>query len=248
MDKSASGTEFVNAQLLDLKELIDYYASRILAPSYIKIIQPPNKTSYNTGQQIDLTGIVVNAYYADGTLWGTIPVAMLGYDPTNTNDMGPDIHSEVGTRIAKANTFIGRAGIRYWYTKYDDPIIAVFVFDANTPISPNMYNGPVIFGPTLRSTNIFCPNEDKSEEVVGTKLLSNPDIYTYQGYLVRDNNYDSNVEVVSHAFMNNPGGYNTNWPGNLGITISGGKYDVTVSWNRPGDGRTLTDTFKIEVR
>ena len=50
-------------------------------PNELRIVEPPNKTNYNQGEPVDYTGMIVKAYYDDGTLWtdekhpdGVIPI------------------------------------------------------------------------------------------------------------------------------------------------------------------------------
>ena len=76
------------------KSVIQVYANNILAypdeyPASIKIINNPTKTQYTSGERIDLTGISVQAYKADGSVWqnskylnGIIPLSELICDPT----------------------------------------------------------------------------------------------------------------------------------------------------------------------
>ena len=76
------------------KRVIQVYANNILAypdeyPASIKIINNPTKTQYTSGERIDLTGISVQAYKADGSVWqnskylnGIIPLSELICDPT----------------------------------------------------------------------------------------------------------------------------------------------------------------------
>lgn len=59
-------------------------------PEYISVIQPPFKSIYKSYEKIDLTGMVVQAFNADGTVWkcdkypnGIIPVNELSTSPVN---------------------------------------------------------------------------------------------------------------------------------------------------------------------
>ncbi len=56
-------------------------------PVRIEITVLPDKIDYENGESIDLTGIVVRAFKANGNLWGgfphgIIPIEQLTYDPT----------------------------------------------------------------------------------------------------------------------------------------------------------------------
>ena len=55
-------------------------------PVRIEITVLPDKLNYQSGEEIDLTGIVVRAFKANGNLWGgfphgIIPIEQLGYEP-----------------------------------------------------------------------------------------------------------------------------------------------------------------------
>ncbi len=47
----------------------------------IYISQKPNKTTYNEGEQLDLTGLIVKAVYSDGTEKITVDYDVTGYEP-----------------------------------------------------------------------------------------------------------------------------------------------------------------------
>ena len=48
-------------------------------PSYIEVTRLPDKTEYQVGETINPTGIIVHAYYADGTDYGTVLNSELVY-------------------------------------------------------------------------------------------------------------------------------------------------------------------------
>ena len=50
----------------------DDFLEETQAPSYIRVVTPPTKLDYIDGETIDTTGMVVMAYYADGTEYGDI--------------------------------------------------------------------------------------------------------------------------------------------------------------------------------
>lgn len=61
-------------------------------PVSIQITVPPDKLIYQDGEDIDLTGIVVRAFKANGNLWGgfphgIIPIDQLTYEPTSISNV-----------------------------------------------------------------------------------------------------------------------------------------------------------------
>jgi hypothetical protein len=61
-------------------------------PSSIRVTTNPTKMDYTDGESIDTTGMVVQAYLADGTLWGTVPAEEVTIDPTTASldESSPD--------------------------------------------------------------------------------------------------------------------------------------------------------------
>lgn len=56
-------------------------ATRSKSVGRIKIVVPPRKLEYISGETIDLAGIRVVAYYTDGSLWGIVPFSELQFSP-----------------------------------------------------------------------------------------------------------------------------------------------------------------------
>lgn len=56
-------------------------------PTEIRITKNPKKLKYKENDKIDISGIVVHAYYADGSDWGKVPFGELEYEP-ETAELG----------------------------------------------------------------------------------------------------------------------------------------------------------------
>lgn len=74
-------------------------------PDYISIVQPPYKLTYKNYEPIDLTGLVVQAYNEDGTVWtcnqypnGIIPVGEITASP-NTAESGLAPYGTIHTNV-----------------------------------------------------------------------------------------------------------------------------------------------------
>ncbi len=53
---------------------------QIQTVNYITMVQSPAKTTYNMGEELDLTGMLVQAYYSDGTVGEIKDYAVTGYN------------------------------------------------------------------------------------------------------------------------------------------------------------------------
>lgn len=51
-------------------------------PTRINVVTPPSKTAYIVGESIDITGMVVKAYYSDDSEYGTVPRNKIRINPT----------------------------------------------------------------------------------------------------------------------------------------------------------------------
>lgn len=73
----------------------DGYLVKRMLPASIRITTPPTKTSYSNGEAIDITGMVVTAYDANGNVWddesypnGIIPNSEISIVPTKASSGG----------------------------------------------------------------------------------------------------------------------------------------------------------------
>lgn len=88
------------------KRVLQVYANNVLVypdeyPASIKIINNPTKTQYASGERIDLTGISVQAYKADGSVWqnskylnGIIPLSELMCEPSTISAQSINSNAE----------------------------------------------------------------------------------------------------------------------------------------------------------
>lgn len=65
-----------------------YIPSICEPPSYIRIVRPPYKLEYLSGEPIDITGMVVVAYMSSGIEWGTISNDRLTIIPSTATGTG----------------------------------------------------------------------------------------------------------------------------------------------------------------
>lgn len=107
----------------------DGFLHEEVVPDEIRIMHVPDKTTYQDGEQIDLEGIVVQAY-RDGEVWtseqypdGYIPVHELTYSPTNAKESGEKPTIEVdGIRFYKSLYRAGTAQ-KLNFDDYTGPVV-----------------------------------------------------------------------------------------------------------------------------
>lgn len=77
-------------------------------PTSIEIQVPPSKLQYYDGESISTSGMVVKAYYADDTEWGTVPLSEITIDPTTATASEGEEYSDGD----------GVNALRIWYEKH----------------------------------------------------------------------------------------------------------------------------------
>lgn len=214
-------------------------------PTYIRIEIPPDKLTYVDGEAIDLTGILVKAYYEDDSLWGTVPFDELMFTPT--------------TAISDVRTYEGHS-----YKIF--PI-------ALPPLEEEAYcveQGGHLASITSQGEQDFL-NEYKVElgygniplGIGGSDLGSEGQWYWLDGEPFEYTNWNSGEpnngqgRGQSYIQMYINGKWDDYYGGYDGYTdIKQAficKFDhafdntITVSWARPEDAEILTDTFEITV-
>lgn len=215
----AKNTEYVNAQLEDLKDFIDKCAKLIKSdvPTKIKVTKKPNKTLYNVGDAIILTGIEVTAYLPNGYKWGLVPMEELRIDPTMA--VAPESKSYTDTKtfgsVTVTNTPPDTKGV--WYT-YDNGI--------------NKYSELVTY------SYLGYPGE-YSPEGQGNH------VWRYKNVFLRNSNVGGNFGgPFVYEYGNDPV---TELLKSLGVEFGTFENTIEVMWARPGDGKILKTSFKIEA-
>lgn len=89
-----------------------------ILPTSIKIIKPPKKLVYNNGDNIIFSGLVVQAYTANGNIWtddsypnGIIPINELYFPVTVANGGSVNGSKKVTSKISKSNIIIGNSAV-----------------------------------------------------------------------------------------------------------------------------------------
>lgn len=194
-------------------------------PTSIQVVFPPNKTKYLNGQAINIAGMYVYAYDAEGNVWrGTGKI-----DDKYRNGRVPNEELKINPQIARTDVDPqdGKADISevnsMWYSYgpwgglYWPNIV---LWNAHGPLD-------VYFS----GLNNQTPSPVRLQWNEEHKLyVGNIDIWGYNP-----------SPIYGPATLN---GYSL-------VPYGDEDYDsekqITVIWNRPGDGKELTTTFTISV-
>lgn len=239
-------------------------------PVRIEVITPPTKTEYEDGETINPTGIVVRAYYADGTEYGSVLPSELGYEPEraeysgsgdqtaeSTLDTSPIIQPIPFGQNLEYKSHGGGGSSAYTYTNtytfnnsgacvaIPKPNGAGFIWVFATA-SPGAIITEHIVGINDATGNVF---EDR------TTAYTVDQSYTADGKTVY---YSSNgiSGGRSYELVTPPPAYEyaEPWPSRevawtviYGTLSGGGTQTITVKWPRIIDRKVLTATFDITV-
>ena len=237
-------------------------------PSSIVVTTPPTVTTYQDGDTIDFTGIVVTAYKADGTVWsdadhpnGVIPVSELSFNPTRAeydaesaviNLDGDGIHmlGYIGAAQYRNNVwrvvYKGLWGLPYVPSVGDEypdivyPLVAATTSDAEIKLYLTVYNGD-IYVATSKNINVvgIFPDEHTAGAISASTHIRKRTFSGQGAELV----YDV-LESMAEISTVDPEGvlYSS-----LTETDLHSVQTITVSWPRPGDGAVLEASFPIYV-
>ncbi len=229
-------------------------------PSSINIVNPPSKTVYSDGELIKKQGMLVKAYFADGDLWGDVPLGEIKLEPANASAQGGGSASIPSYNPASSAwelehpeyfsfpiTLGGSEGTISQTTSgvlYNETYKAVGAGNiySFTSISSNTYFEPVFVSDKTFTATFTFKGEPYNINVGAVTIDGN----TYYVSPVRGITWQSTsfpVNNVSQMFTVTDV---------VKLVFNGNKQpkhgcDVTALWNRPEDDKTLTDKFFVTV-
>lgn len=230
-------------------------------PSSIRVTKAPDKTHYTSGETINPSGIIVHAYYKDGTDHGTVLNSELRYEPLSADisqateaQYSSDLPTNPHQQPLVANSSV-RVGI-YSTTPgagYDFYLTGGKIFTWwNSEVGLYWVGFICASSEQINMTSV----EYRYGDQYATGLTPLSSSFTYDGktvYYVYSRQW---VHVYSGGgFQEGVPSSNIGEPSNpayvawtlvYGDTTGGGQ-EITVKWDRPTDGKTLTDTFNIDV-
>lgn len=215
-------------------------------PTEIRITtSPTNVGPYGQGANIDFNGIVVKAYYADGTEYGeipfadlTLPVTVAG-SPSETEEPGLAVYGDKALKWCYPGSIYHHFGDDdknlYGYAVISQGLGIVYAFTIGT-------------------------NENDCQQFV---MCDQPFEGTYRGY--NNTTTELNVRSYNNVYYAGVGGaMSTSYPnpswypetsvmnlnGAIECLYSGDisqpvNFQVPVQWQRPGDGMVLETSYGI---
>lgn len=246
----------------------DHEVIKTKIPSSIRVTKNPDKTSYQNGETINPSGIIVHAYYADGGDHGTILNSELTFEPlvadslkvegggyTSDLDTGnfqkPIPTSDMyGYRVDytafsanrhEKRTYVPTGGAKFVLVHKNQSWNDAYLVSKGTPLTAKYTLIDETAG-TITTEDIVISNP--SAVTIDGKTAYYTSFHSVQPGSI--NNSFEGVYVNNGEYVNALLNANTAWTVMYG-TASGGGQPITVKWNRPTDGKTLTDTFNIDV-
>ena len=233
-------------------------------PSSIIVTTPPTVTTYQDGDTIDFTGIVVTAYTLDGEVWedsshpgGVIPVSELEF-PVTTAVYDPDAAPYDGSATLNGTTvqynrYGGSEeyiqGLRYetainvngsmYLVKDEYGYPCAFFTDANASLYGTEWE---YLGPSLLHTYTSEINASNAS----TSVTDGGVAYYYKIIADGANSFTVSNNLIPKA----ADGLSRVDIANIlfdGVRVDGKPQDIPVNWQRPGDGAILETTFPINV-
>ena len=192
-------------------------------PTKIRVTKLPDKMDYYDGDTFDPTGIIVHAYYEDGSDYGTVLNSELSYDPMIVSG-GVAMHANLPIGSGSALSFKGGPatyetnGYRFTFPEGKGNTV---ITNLDTGYQISWYSAYNFNADTI--TKIWVEyNNDRYELHFSTA------------------NYRPDGTIISGT-----GGVCTSDPRIYGNYPDGSS--ITVIWHRPADGATLTCPLTLNV-
>lgn len=222
----------------------DGYLTDDTVPSYIEIVTPPDKTSYILLEPIDTKGMVVKAYYADGTEWGEIPREEYTIEPLVAENPSTDEKTaESDIEEIKAMMpipFSTQVAGKIFRPSREEAVIATAASkNAKAVMSHQSSDGQYLA--------VLFASDEQSQELNHSFTWGDKTVY-WGGTHYLNRYYDVHPVLYGYGYSS----LSDEKEGMIAWTLMYGTIhegsEVTVKWNRPDDNEELTDSFEIEVR
>jgi hypothetical protein len=242
-----------------------------ILPTSIGIITPPSKLVYNNGETILFSGLVVQAYTADGNVWtdsthpdGIIPMGELFFPVTVANaDVGEklkyatsDIYDgqiSFGSAAYQTGWFIG-GGRKYEYNAYQTGGMAMACTsqDGKSFGCLGASKEPFVLTFSYEEHSI---DDGEPNSHSGSVSENGDNAYTHQNKTVYWGVTGHVFGVLQDASVTPITSYPTKgfygefaWTMIYGEVTEEAQMGVPVQWSRPGDGQVLETSFTITVK
>ena len=226
-------------------------------PTQIKITRMPYKLDYKDGEAINPAGMIVHAYYEDGTDFGTVLESALTLDPLTAQiDTGSNNYSKDGVNALAvyADEYVSFTNLSgYKSTSYLATNNGLYRFhavgDPNDIVYYTKYNGNVYIATTASTDGLIV-------YMTSDENGTNRSAYSGYGATAAGANYRF---APASSFINDlavapQGGLLSNIPESsvdpTTVDFSGATPSpalITVKWPRPVDGQVLETSFSINI-
>ena len=249
----------------DTGELVDTEV-----PTYIVIETPPKNPYgiYIDGQTLNKEGMVVKAYFEDGTLWGVVPNGEITLNPSAAEyDESLDVHDavtavyegdpsqfpypDIVTVPAGTALYVTTADYIYEVTSSDDIYFTLSEITGGDARPGDIHGAAYSLVQNATYSVKWRSVDGESWQTVNENCtnrettLNGKTFYWGAVMLAFLQHQSRNIELC--AVMPH---YQTGtilFDGTVSPTPAGSRQTVTVGWSRIGDGAVLEDTFEILV-
>lgn len=218
-------------------------------PVEIRVTSPPTKTEYQSGETINISGMVVKAYGANGDEMQVVPLNQISINPTVApSASGDTIVSYDASRLQDSyveNPLTFVKSLKYEYRSGSQPY-PVYTVTASSG-----------YFMTVPTGYYFVSDQNAYIQTIGTDD-------TQRTKFVDANASNIDGQTVTFAFSAitspNMNVMSPTYPSSVGNHVLRDMYrllymgygtmenaEITVSWPRPGDGKLLETTFGINV-
>lgn len=228
----------------------------VVLPSSIKIITPASKLRYNDGENIDITGIVVQAYKKDGTVWedathtgGYIPISELIFEPKKAHaESESGIYSDDDGDVIAEMVFLPEEISSWGYSFHSTYEGSYGTITSRT--GTHTITRLALYARETDAHRMLVTEYNNrlyytSVERTGLGSLrifdDTPNDYVGGGYV--DNGWGATAEyyTVNTGFIKS-----TSNPVGVGEMKSVGQ-KITIKWNRPRDNQALMVNYGVTV-
>lgn len=232
-------------------------------PTEIRVTKLPNKMDYKAGETFDPTGIIVHAYYEDGSDYGTVLNSELSFDPMNVSAATSNLYTD-GDGVNCLKVHLVYNFVQPYYGGQKDiaaigPKLGTNGDETTTIGAFRMMNvgdnppqlgevASVLLGTRYQDNNPSWNNYWKV--IQGNSINDAWMAYkgTYDLYFLRvgwSPHLNSNeFKTFGYEFTELP--ISTKNPNEAG-DLQPAAPEITVIWHRPADGATLTCPLTLNV-
>jgi hypothetical protein len=233
-------------------------------PSYIKITTPPLKLVYYDGESIDVTGMVVSAYDAEGNYMQDVDLSEIIIEPTTAEYGGGSGYEGDGvidgvtykidyTNHYEITVYADDEENKYRWAEWDGLKNAViyhggesyaYIFASDNPEDTVM---ECAYQPDGTPTSGYPKYESPalSYSYDGKKVYYTYGTSTYSGSGPWEISCDVNNLVPRSEYKSNANKYA--WVMVYGNARGGSTEEISVKWARPVDSKQLETSFEIST-